>query len=254
MARVFPTSQRSTLVPVVYTMGKVASSSISSAIQAAGMPCHDIHTLNPVVLRRTTRDWLERESFPPPHICVSMAFRDRLLVKRQRCLYISLVRDPLARNLSAYFQNLHLADAEIRDETRARELFTHFLATYPHDHPLTWFDREYGDQLGIDVYETPFDPATGFLHVPRHNLVLFRVDCPDAIKSRVLSRLLHRRIEVGRENDGGAKSYRERYDAVKSLAVFPASFTERVYGSQFARHFWTEAELTAFRARWTMSA
>jgi hypothetical protein len=238
------------LTPVVYTMGKVASSSISAAILRAGLPCHDIHTLNPEGLRQTAQDWLERGEFPPPHVCVSMAHRDRLFVKTQRCLYITLVRDPIARNLSAFFQNLAL-DVDFRDEAKALPLFRRFMETYTHNQPVSWFNREFRDQLGIDVFERPFDPATGHVHIRGKNTVIFRVDCDDAVKGAVLSDLLGCRIEIGRENDGDTKEYRERYEAVKSLAVFPKEFTDRIYDSRFARHFWTDAERDRFRARWT---
>jgi len=240
------------LTPVVYTMGKVASSSVSTAILAAGLACHDIHTLNPGVLRQTAQDWLARGEFPPPHVCVSMAHRDRVFVKPQRCLYISLVREPIGRNLSAFFQNLHLN--EFRDEAEAQALFRRFLDTYPHLQPLTWFDREFGAQLGIDIFDRPFDRQAGYVHLRGRNTVIFRIDCPDEVKSRVLSDILGRRIDVGRENDGSDKDYRERYEAVKSLAVFPRGFTDMMYDSKFARHFWSEDERAAFRARWTVPA
>lgn len=239
------------LTPIVYTMGKVASSSISTSIRHAGVTVHDIHTLEPDLLKKMTFKFLERGEFPPPHVCVSMAHRDRLIVKRKRCFYISLVRDPIARNLSAFFQNLHLKSENIRDEPNGSVLFKNFVSTYNHDIPLTWFDREFRDQLGIDIFQRPFDKQKLYSYYPSINTALFRVDCPDDVKSRVLTRILGTKIDVGRANDGSNKDYNERYSSVKGQAVFPRVFTERIYNSTFAKHFWTDDELKRLKSKWT---
>jgi len=243
-------AEKTQLVPVVYTMGKVASTSTSTAILNAGLPCYDIHSLEPKYLRKTAQSWLARNEFPPPHICVSMAHRDRLLLKRQRCLYISLVRDPLARNLSAFFQNLHHQKVEIRDEKDAQRMFDTFAETYAHTIPLTWFDREFGGQLGIDVYKRPLDHDRKLIHFTGMNAVIFRIDCPDEVKGSVLTQILGRKISLARDNDSKNKEYHEVYKNVQAIAHFEPDFVDRIYSSKFARHFWTDEERLKMARRW----
>lgn len=235
-------------VPVVYTMGKVASTAISSAIRAEGLACHDIHTLNRDRLKQMAAEALARDRLPPRHVCEAMAYRNTLFSDPGRCLVISLVRDPLACNLSSFFENLHRQSPDLLDETDPQALLAAFLERYPMDVPLTWFDRELKGQFGIDVYDLPFDP--GRRRCGREGLIVMRTDCPDAEKSRVLSAALGRRIRVGRANDSAGKDYAGRYRAVRDLARFPDDLVERVYGSRFARHFWTEAERQAMADRW----
>ncbi|SMY09213.1 putative capsular polysaccharide synthesis family protein [Flavimaricola marinus] len=245
-----PAVEEKHLVPVVYTMGKVASSSTSTAILKAGLPCHDIHTLEPDSLRETAQSWLARNEFPPPHICVSMAHRDRLLIKRQRCLYITLVRDPLARNLSAFFQNLDQQNVEIREEQDVMRMFENFQKTYAHSTPLSWFDREFKGQLGIDVFSRPFDIERRAIHLKSANTIIFRVDCPDFQKSQILSRILGRKIDIQRANDSENKEYNDLYKRVKQVSVFNHDFVYKMYASKFARHFWTDAERNEMARRW----
>lgn len=244
------TPQKHPLVPVVYTMGKVASSSTSIAILAAGLPCHDIHTLNRKKVLEMAKDWLDRGQYPPPHICLSMAHRDRLLVKRKKCLYISLVRDPIARNLSAFFQNLHHMPDEIKNETDPNKMFEHFSNNYGHSLPLTWFDREFKAELGIDVFARPFDKESKFVHRKAANTILFRVDCPDDVKSHVLSKALSCEINVGRLNDGANKDYNTMYNEMKKLVTFPTKFLDRMYNSKFVQHFWTPDEIEKMKSNW----
>lgn len=239
------------LVPVVYTMGKVGSTAVSAAIQAAGLRCHDIHTLDRDQLKRTARDWLGQGRLPPRHICEAMAWRNTLFAEPGRCLFITLVREPIARNLSAFFETLHLAPAGIRDSTDPSELFHRFRDGYSHDLPLTWLDRELQGQVGIDAYAAPFDPARRWLR--QGNLLLFRDDCPDAVKGRVLSQALGHRIRVRRTNDSATKPYLDLYRAVAAQAAFPADFTARIYASRYARQFWNDAERAELVRHWTAS-
>lgn len=247
--RLRPRPPEAPLVPVVYTMGKVGSTAVSAAIRAAGLGCHDIHTLEREGLKRVARDWLGRDRLPPRHICESMALRDTLMRDPARCLFITLVREPVARNLSAFFENLHLAPEGIRDSSDPDLLARRFLGRYPQDLPLTWLDRELRGEAGIDAYDVPFDPARGW--VRQGNLILMRSDCPDAVKSRVLSEALGRRIGVGRANDSAAKPYRRLYCEVERRVAFPAETTRRLYGSRYARQFWSAEELAGFARRWT---
>jgi len=240
------------LTPVVYTMGKVASSSVSKGILQAGLACHDIHSLAPDYLRKTAAQWLGRGEYPPPHICVSMAHRDRLLIKQKKCLYISLVRDPIARNLSGFFQNLHLQPAPVRDENDPQALFDAFMGLYPHRVPVTWFNREFEGQLGIDVYARGFNHDKKFSYLKGKNVVVFRVDCPDAVKSKTLSRILGRKIEVVRQNDATNKGYADLYSEMKTKAHFTEEFVAGIYDSKFVRHFWTVAERAALMEKWTV--
>lgn len=241
------------VTPLVYTMGKVASSSVSGAILASGLPCYDVHSLNPDYIKKTAQSWLNRGEYPPPHICVSMAFRDRIFTRKSRCLYITLVRDPLARNLSAFFQNLHHQSEFVRNEEDPQSLFEYFRHTYNHNLPLTWFDREFKKQLGLDALKLPFDPARRYAYHPTHNLLIFRTDCPDEEKGRVLSEVLGRPITVTRENDGLNKDYRDRYERVKEVAKFDRSFVETMYESRMARRFWSDAERAEMVARWAQA-
>jgi hypothetical protein len=238
------------MIPVVYTMGKVASSAVYRAVADARLPCFHIHTLAVESLQRTAKSRLEGGNFPPPHVSVSMGYREGLFTRPQRCLYISLVRDPIARNLSAFFETLHERPEEIRECTDPDELFQHFMNLYDHTIPLSWFDREFRDQLGVDVYAEGFDKQKKFKWLKAKRTVIFRTDCPDEVKGEVLSEILDREIVVRRGNDGDDKEYADLYKGVKGKARYSRDFVKTAFSSRFARHFWTVPERDAMIAKW----
>lgn len=233
-------------------MGKVASSAISTAIRRKGRLVHDIHTLDEAKLKREMQTALQEDRFPNPHVCVSMAWKTRDITVPQRCVYISLVRDPIARNISAYFQNLgrFIDSLEGGGNAEAEALLDDFMDRYPHTFPIQWYDREYRRFLDIDIHDGRFHPDKGYQLSHHQRIVIFRVDTPDEVKSNVLTRVLGFPVRVLRANEATTKAYSDDYDTVRRLARFDAPLLDKIYGSPFAQHFWTAEEIEAMRARW----
>ena len=88
---------------------------------------------------------------------------------RRTLKIVTLVRDPIGRNVSMYFHDLHYWLAyyfsEVRPDRdgarRNRPLIDCFRETFDHRYPLDWFDKELKRLSGIDVYEHAFDRTTG---------------------------------------------------------------------------------------------
>ena len=242
------------LTPVVYSMGKVATSAISTAMLQAGLPVHHIHTLNEKNLMRAAKRATDQGNFPPPHICESMAWKSRLFTYPDKCLYITLVRDPIARNLSAFFENIGRYIPQELDGIAPEEILQTFIQKYNHQTPLLWLDKEYKGELGIDVYGTAFDVKKKYVRLPHCNMVVFRSDCEDETMARILSETLGPKLIVRRENDSTDKEYAELYSAVKKIARFPDAFLDQMYDTKYARHFWAPEEIAEFRKRWQAPA
>jgi hypothetical protein len=238
------------LTPVVYSMGKVATSSISSAMRTAGFPVHHIHSLNDKHLLKMATRSITAGKFPAPHICESMAWKERLFSKPELCLYISLVREPIARNLSGFFENIQNFTKGSLSDYSPEDLLAIFVNRYKHSIPLEWFDQEFKAQLGIDVYESKFDTQNKYVQIGKWNTVIFRADCNDQVVSRILSEALHRKLVVGRANDSSKKSYSAAYRAVKEIAKFSDDFLDSMYNTKYAQHFWTPEEISSFWEQW----
>lgn len=238
-------------VAVVYGMGKVGSSAVSAALRQAGLVCHHIHTLHRPALIRDARAALEAGELPLRHVSVAMAERAALVRGRGEVRYVTLVRDPVARTLSAFFENLHRHKGGLAAESDPDRLFAAWLEETDHRYGLTWFDREYRDQLGIDVMAHPFDPARRLAQLPGRGPLVMRIDCPGPQKEAALSALYGRPIRIALRNIGADKRYGSAYAAVLARACIPPELADEVYGSAFVRKFWTPEEAGAMADRWT---
>lgn len=238
------------LNPIVFTMGKVGSTSVSTAIRRGGLGCMDFHVLSKnFLLNRVKGDALEG-NLPSRNIVDSLYFHKNNIIKLPN-LYITLVRDPIARNLSAYFQNQVFGNIE-NPETIAR----HFCDHYNHTYPLSWFDREFNDNLKINVYDHYFDPSIRYLHVPEKSLLIFRSDCSDELKSSVLTEILETPVRIERVNVGTEKSYSKLYIATVAQVrrIIRHSLKEMLLSHKFTTHFFSSDEVNDFRDYWSGEA
>ncbi len=243
--------------PIVFTMAKVGTRALAQGIRDAGFPCPEVHTLGREAMLAQVKPAVDAGELPSDQLIETMALKRRLDGKSiKRPFYITAVRDPIARNISAFFQNhkqnLPAIDVRNSDVDTAHRAFEIFIRTYPHHLPLNWLDSNVLPQTGIDVYQAPFDPNKRYVRCGR--VLLFRIDCPDAVKGAVLSETLGRQITIGRTNESADKRYSGLYEKVKEIAFFDEAFLDRIYGSRYVRHFWTDEEIEAFRQSWLSPA
>ena len=153
--------------------------------------------------------------------------------------------------ISAFFHHLEaIAGADALAKS-AEELLEIFIAKYPHRVPYDWFDLEFRNELGIDVYAEPFDHDQRYVKLTKARALIFRVDCDDTTKSREITEALGFNVEVRRDHDGSAKQYAEKYSEFKRIARLPDDFLDTAYGSKYAKHFWSEQELSRYRSAWS---
>jgi hypothetical protein len=268
---------------LIYTMGKVGSSSVLHSLKLLDLdrPLYHLHSLAPEPLRE-----LEAElepAFPDPQSLVSLhhVWRCQYVVDKlarhpeNKMQAISLIRDPLARNLSNFFQHIHVEplpatiagqrwklvssffDFEIvAGEEDLGELIEVYFRKEWHDFPALWIDRELGGVLGIDIFASPFPRDAGYAiyHSPRADLLLIRLRDLNRCASTAIQEFLHLdAFKLVNANVGETKAYVDVYRAFKTQITFPESFLDRTYNSGFVKHCYSEAERQELRAQWTPS-
>ncbi len=241
---------------LVYQMGKVASTSVfHSLLDLPGCRAYHVHRMNPETIARLRAAYLER-GMSPLDERMGLALYRRIAEPRRPARVISLVREPIGRNISAFFQGLDgyagVADAHLHLSTDA--LVECFLDRYLHDLPLEWFEVELGATLGIDVYAHDFPKDRGWLEIrePPYRLLLMHHDLTDEIKEARIAELIGRPdYRLRRVNEASTKGYAEAYRAFRDRIRVPADHADRMLGSRYAKHFFDAEQLAATRARWT---
>jgi hypothetical protein len=187
---------------------------------------------------------------------------------------ITLVRDPMARNVSLFFEKLEvpigydwferrrtLSDDELI--TELNPLFEQHvldpggLARLDID-PLRWFDLEMAPVFDIDVFASPFSPERGWnvYESERARLLLIRTADLDRVGEEALGEFLGvPGIQLAAGNVTERREHASIYGLFRERLRIDAEQVDAIYGSTLVQHFFTQQEIEAMRSRWaTLSA
>lgn len=232
---------------LVYSTGRVGSMALHYGLEDHGVFAFQVHTLDPVKLVENkqpgTAVWVYNH-----------------VVKRGRpANIITLVRDPLAVMISDFFPKLRwiAGQEDAWERLSIADLCALFNTRYfedgRHIDKLNWFDHEMKAALGIDIYQHPSPRETGYVtveHAP-YRLLLMKTETPDTAKARAIGQFVGvEGFNIPRRNEGEAKDYGEVYKHFKDTLTVRQAHLDLIYSSPYARHFYTDAEITAMMARW----
>ncbi len=225
------------------------------------------------VASRSTRGTPAERRFRPGYIWAGRYFSTRIQESPRgggKWVVVSAVRDPVARNVSSFFQNLRLffdfdwhqrsrGEGQARAVGELRELFQssflneEWLRMGMDSDPLTWLDTELRPALGIDVFREPFPTGRGYriYSGTRARLLLFRLEDMDRCAGPAVEEFLGvRGFTLLPRNVASEKGYASLYRRFLDSLVLPDEYLDRMYGSRFSRHFYSEQELATFKNRW----
>jgi len=275
---------------LVYQMGKVGSTTIVNSLEAAGdvrskYSIYHVHWLSPDRLlyeeelykqakEMYSGHWLPAHRFHPGYVWLGERLSRRILLRSDRTKWtiVTLLREPISRNISSFFQNVDtLLSYDYRSKLRStsREMVVEdlrrlFDKNYLHDgaieqfdaNPLTWFDTELKSVFDVDVYSSKFPTDKGYAtyDTPRARVLLLRLEDLARNHSEAFKTFLHiTDFTLVTKNTGRTKEYSDLYEAFVRDLVLPTNYLDKVYESKYTRHFYTEQEIERFRARWRRS-
>lgn len=257
---------------LVYQMGKVGSSTVAATLDALSlpMPVFQIHSLTQTSLEAderfyfgANRSWLRPSGWPNTvHLFTSYYLQDALahLQQGSKWKVITLVRDPVARNVSGFFESIEYRiprfyERLAQGELSLAELTRFFVKHYDnHEVPLRWFDEELKTALGIDVYAQPFrhDQGYAILESAKADVLLLRLESLQHCYQEAFQQFLGlKEASLVTANDARDKAYYPTYQHFVQTATLPQSYLDHMYEAKVTRHFYSPAEIESFRAKWT---
>ncbi|NUQ82463.1 MAG: hypothetical protein HUU10_12695 [Bacteroidetes bacterium] len=246
----------------LYQMGKVGSKTVELSIRksAPGLYIEHIHLMNDLdeiekLVRSTRTD--------PRKTLNQIEMGRQLRAKKERYFgphrVISLVREPVGRNVSAFFQNMTEIVPDIFEQAEKgtldfNELSNRFYADVAtHNAPANWFQNQLQPVFGVDVYKYPFPWAQGYQIIKTRNLHLLIIRVED------LNRVFHAAVReflgienaiIDQSNIGETKDYADIYKKFKQRNLVTADYVNQHYSTVYANHFYSPDEIKAFRAKW----
>lgn len=222
---------------VIFQMGKVGSSSLETTLSkkfnGTVIHAHQYATLNANQQRH-------------------LAWRRRLHLP---VYLISPVREPIARNISAFFQNFRRdtgLELSAREWT-VPELRDLFLQHYPHNTCLEWFDAHLRTSFGIDVLSEPF-PIEKKWHTYKKGsvrLLVYRTDLDHTQQLDIVARFLGCALDRwDYANLSEDKEFAGIYKTFCAAVTLPELYLNLMYQSRFSRKFWSAEEMAEYAKKW----
>ena len=246
---------------LIYTIGKVGSSSVYDSLKASSkvnMPVFHIHALNPDRIEAQKQYYRNsKRGAIPFHLIQSTVLSELLPTFAGKVYLISLVREPVQRELSSLFQdsfnftnskNPVNSDMEEVVKGKMEEL----LQRLPEDE---WFTNELQHVFGFNVYQMPFDPSKGYwVEQDKENnvdLAFVRLENLRTCFSEAMRELfeLNDSLQLLDANVSDTKFYNEAYQETKSTIKLSKAELNALIDSTFIQKFYSD-HIETLSKRW----
>jgi hypothetical protein len=265
---------------VIYQMGKVGSTSILYSLQQLNYnyQIYQIHYLSTKGIHKMEKMYwgktpkLFRKSLLPEteHIFVSHFLQHQWNKRNgdRNWKFITLVRDPIARNVSEFFysvdttkvdpyilnfyelfqsQSINLSDLFERFQTRFHPDSDEFLL------PLRWFEDEFNEVLNFDIYSHEFPRNRGYKIIKTNSseiLILKLEKLMSCYQEAFYEFLNIEDLRLITANYAAQKSYYPVYKEFIQHAKLSDDYINKMYNTKYMNHFYTETEIQDFKKKW----
>jgi hypothetical protein len=238
------------VIVFVYQMGKVASTSIYKSLLKYGFCVFHAHVLN---FPREKEEHLSK--FFLKTIKFGRKLRKNIFDSGLPVKIITMTRDPVARNISAYFQNLDAIHGKRHSHLKVSlpSLISGFIVKYNHDIPVTWFDREFYEVTGINVYSYTFPKDKGYMFIKHNNIqaLIMNAELDNKIKSMVIGEFVGcPDFVMQNSNISLSKKYSSQYADFMENIRLPKDYVENLLDSKYSKHFYSTDDLNGFKEKW----
>ena len=254
-------------VVLVYQMGKVGSTSVIKTIKAVSKRygAYHLHFLNKeniVQAERKLAQLVGRKKYNANSWCLAeskfiRAKLERMIRKKNKLKIVTLVRDPIGRNLSSFFENIERYSKALNIDiakSSPQEIFDIFQNKFhEHNYVLNWFDEEIKSVFTIDVYNYKFDKERGYTIIKKNiaNVLIIRLDKLDQYGEEALKKFLgEMNVKLAYGNVASNKNYDKMYKRFLKNVQLSEEYVEKMYSSKLATHFFTKKELEHLKNKW----
>lgn len=237
----------------VFNPGKVGSKTVVASCFKQKLIASHAHTIIPYSL-----DDEEKEKIK------------KIYTSQNKVKIISLLREPIARDVSFFFENIWMDSycGECENIQSAFELWMKEClykiipesGKFPRwymdmNKPVfDWFDDEIKQVFDIDIFEHPFDVKKGYSVIKKNGveLLLIKLEKLNELSDIIGKFLETDSFKIYTENDSKDKEYIYLYKQFLEEMAIPKDYFEYYYGDKSRmRHFYSDEELCKFKDKWS---
>jgi hypothetical protein len=178
-------------------------------------------------------------------------------IPNNKCKIITIVRDPIARDISMMFQLSHVLIYEYvmenkkvkREEKNLMDFLDDiYFKLYNKEYALEWFDSEFKRTTGIDVYKYEFDKNNGYqlINEKNYNILILKFEKLEELGNIIANFLKIEDFKLIKSNRAEGKWYSIIYENYKKGKKYNKQFLVETYSSKYVKHFYSKEEINKF--------
>lgn len=203
---------------LVYNMGKVGSSTLTKSIPNA-QQVHTLYSDLPPKMTRIKNMSLKRNLI----FLISRKVILKTLKSRKKTKIITVVRHPVDRNRSMFFQDLelwltkhNLEKGGNKSSYHLQPLIDAYADTFDHSFYLRWFDDELKKLTGIDIRSVNFQNDFAIIKNKKYEVLFLKLEnMNDNIQT--ISQFVGEDIKIQNKNISEKKWYGLLYNEFKTI-------------------------------------
>ena len=162
---------------------------------------------------------------------------------------ITLVREPISRELSNFMQNpKDYAGSDLLIDG-IEKLQQVYLDKVSYEYTLNWFDSEFYNYTGFDVFSKTFDKEKGYAIYSHKDtdILIIKLEKLNECYTSALNDFLGINLQLQTNaNQSSNKPISKVYTQLKNSIKFSKEELQDVYNHKYVTHFYTEKEIIGF--------
>lgn len=216
---------------LIYQPGKVGSSSLYESLKRRGKYVLHCHVLTGM-------------EYGEDNLCK--------LLSQKKVRIISLVREPVARQISVMWQNI-VSVNRYSERVDFQEIEHYYFKEGFENDEFEWFPWQIENVFGIDIYEYPFDKEKGYGIIRSGNIeiLLMKAERLSGLEEVIGSFLDMPEFVLENANVSQKKLYRFAYqDFLNGFSLSEERLKNIYFENRYIRFFYTGSERETFYQRW----
>ena len=241
---------------LIHTMAKVGSLSVYKSLNETlpKTPTFHTHNLDINEVQNHIDLCFENGLYPGSRSPVFI-IHNQIISKNRSYKLITLFRDPIERNISAFFDAFELyvgvKPQDYKGDLETLEKLFHM--DLPYKYPLQWFDEILFNDTKINVYDYPFNKELGYGLIKHENSELLLINCyiEDSLKEKLIKEFCKApNFKLTNTNITANKKSGDLYKAFKKHIKFSKIYLKECYDSKYSKHFFTIKERNLAIKKW----
>lgn len=248
-------------------MGKVGSATVRETLIKAKLPnpIYHIHFLSHDGIKNAENYFLSLKTpLKSNHLKRSKMLRKIIEANSNiQWKIITLVREPIARDISDLFQTIDRYFPDLVENGKvktneAMDLLLKRFANYDQDinYTCTWFAEELNTVFNIDVFAYPFNKHKGYTILSEGGnceILILRLEDLSTNLEKALSEFLNLRhpLNMLKSNVGDEKQYADAYRNILENFRIPKAVCEKIYSTKYATHFYSDTMRCELTMKWS---